>query len=208
MKWLCLFLTVTVFACARNTEDDQKAIAQTFNDYKEVIRINDGVNALKYYDSNTHRYFEFILDKIKHADSVEVENLRLIDKFTVLLMRHIAPHERLLQFNTDSMIAYTVESGFAGGKNVELYTLGTPVITGETAIAPILQDSLTTGNNFYFHLENESWKIDISPSTTGSEKVIADQIAPTGKTEHAYIIDILQVITGNPASPTIWRRLE
>ena len=76
-----LFFVFCHFSIAQNKEE--LFVRKCFEHYKQAILEEKGENAIKFVDKKTINYYTKMLDKIKKADSLEVNSLGIIDKIMV-----------------------------------------------------------------------------------------------------------------------------
>jgi hypothetical protein len=105
------------------SQPETEAIQDVFNHYKSAIIAEEGMKAMEYMDSHTLDYYKTLLDHVLHADSLKLESLPLMEKFSVLSIRHMATKKEILAFTDKSLIDFTIKKG-SGKNTLEGFTLG------------------------------------------------------------------------------------
>lgn len=71
---LLIFLAINCYS-----QSDKALILKSFENYKNAILTDKGKLAADFVDSRTINYYSTILDKVKTADSLEVDSMGIID---------------------------------------------------------------------------------------------------------------------------------
>ncbi|MDO5969562.1 hypothetical protein Q4Q35_07070 [Flavivirga aquimarina] len=203
-----IILSLLIFLSIKSySQSDKELVLKSFESYKNSILTDKGKVAADFVDSRTLNYYSNILDKVKTADSMEVNSMGIIDKLTVLSMRHRTPKSELLNFNGKDLFIYAIDNGMVGKNSVINAELGEVTVSGDFAKAEFIVNSQKTPFFFHFYQENKIWKIDIthlfSLGAMSFQKVIED----SGESENDFIINILEVVTGKKPTNDIWEPL-
>ncbi len=187
------------------SQSDKELVLKSFDNYKNAILTDKGEIAADFVDSRTMNYYSIILDKVKTADSIEIESMGLLDKLSVLTMRHRVPKKDLLSFNGKSLFIYAIDNGMVGKNSVANAELGDVVTNGDFSKAEFVVSGQKTPFFFHFYREDKIWKIDIthifSLGTAGFKKIIQE----SGESENDFLTNILEMLTGKKPKEDIWK---
>src|SRR3954463_15548341 len=106
---LLLFITILLFSC--KSADKPENIKQAFEKYRLAILAGKGEEAVTLLDSTTIAYYSNILDISKKSDSLQIDSLNVLYKFTVLAVKHITPKEKLLSMDAEELIIFSIKEG-------------------------------------------------------------------------------------------------
>ena len=189
------------------SQSGTKPILKSFENYKNAILTDKGKIATDLVDSRTVKYYSNILKKIKTADSLEINSMGILDKITVLSMRHRATKNELLGFDGKKLLTYAFDNGMVGKNSVSNSELGEVIVNDDFAKAEFIVNGQKTPFFFHFYKENKKWRIDITHlfmlGRVGLKKMIED----SGKEENNFVIYILEMLTGKKPTNDIWKPL-
>ncbi len=198
-----LLFSVSVYA-----QEDAK-VKQTFSNYKQSILKGDGEEAVKWVDTNTIAYYGKMLGLALDADSAKVADLNLMDRLTVLSLRHRMSRSEIAGMDGRQLFVHSIKKGMVGKNTVANVEIGAIKIDGSTAEGQLEANGQKSPLNFGFSKENGQWKLDLTslfgPTTAGLKQMIAGQ----GMSENEFIIRALQMTgDGKPVNNTIWRPMK
>jgi len=197
---LLIFISVTSYS-----QSDKELVLKSFASYKNAILTDKGELAANFVDSRTMNYYSNIIKKVKMADSLEVDSMGIIDKLTVLSMRHRVPKDNLLNFDGKDLFIYAIDNGMVGKNSVVNAELGEVTTNGDFSKAEFVVNGQKTSFYFHFYREDKVWKIDIthlfSLGTMSFKKMIED----SGENENDFMINILEILTGKKPTKNIWK---
>jgi hypothetical protein len=208
MERISCFLTCCFLALKIIGQDATKDINVVFDGYKSAIVNDNGAAAVEFMDTRTLDYYKKLLNYVLTADSVTLESLPLMDKFSVLSVRHMATKKEILAFTDKSFIAFTIKKGMMGKNTLEGYTLGKVTVKDNFAKAQIIADGEKSDKYYHFYSDGTKWKIDITPLFAIEEKETEDFIKQSGKPENEFIFGILELMTEKTPSPAIWKKIK
>jgi len=209
MRTLLIFaLTLLIISCNNQTKDDQIDVKECFEGYKSSILASKGDEAVKWVDKNTLNYYDKMLKLSISGDSATVNNLGILDKLTVLTVRHRIPKEEVLKMDGNSFFIYAINSGMVGKNSVMTIEIGDIEISGDFAKGQILANGQKASLYFQFNKENNKWKIDITSIFSASIVGLKQVIKNNGLTENDFILNGLEGLTGRRPDLSIWRPLK
>jgi hypothetical protein len=190
------------------TEAEEEAVRKTFNNYKSAILNDQGAVAIKYVDRNTLRYYNDVLQLVKHADSAKVAALPIMDKMMVLLIRHRTPRGEILTFDGKSLFVYAVKSGMVGKQSVENSFVGQVLTEGDFAKGQYLMGTQKTALFLHFYKESGLWKIDLTSIFDVGSEAVQQLVTQSRQTENDFLFLIMEQLTGKEPDPQIWQPVE
>lgn len=199
-----LFFTPCIAFC----QNDQQAIKDAFAIYKNAIMNDRETDAIAYMDIRTLDYYKHILSLVKSADSITLDSQHLLDKFTVLNIRHIATKKQILAFDDKSIIAFVIKNGMMGKNTLEGFELGKITIKDKTAKALILEDGAKSNKFYNFYKDGSQWKIDFTSLFPAEEKETMQVIKNSGKSENEFMIGMLEIMSDKKVNPNIWKKIK
>ncbi len=199
-----IFFQTLVFA----TSNDSLEVKQCFNNYKQAILVSDGEEAIKWVDEHTLQYYEEILSFSLSADSSAIQERTLMDKLTILSIRHRVPKEEVLKMSGDDFFKYAINEGMVGKNSVMNIEIGEVSIEGEFATGNIVASGQKSPLNFHFYKEEDAWKIDLTSIFQVSNAGLSSMIKSNGMTENEFIFSSLEMLTGKKVEDSIWEPLK
>lgn len=197
---LLIFLSIKSYS-----QSDKKLVLRSFENYKNAILTDKGKLAVDCVDSRTMNYYSSILDKAKTADSLAVDSMGIIDKLTVLIMRHKITKADLLNFNGKDLFIYAIDNGMVGKNSVVNAELGDVITSGDFSKAEFLVNGQKTPFFLHFYREDKVWRIDITHLFSLGSLAFKKMIEESGEEENDFILNILEVLTGKKPAENIWK---
>ncbi len=186
-------------------KSDAELIKQCFNQYKDAILNDKGEEAIQYVDDKTIKYYEGILGLTKNADSTQLENTGLLDKFIVLAVRHRVDREKILSFDGEGLLVYAIENGMVGKNGVVGTSLGEVTVFKEFAKAQIIANGETAPYYFHFYKNRGDWKLNLTSLFSLATAAFKNIIAESGKSDNDFFFQILEMMNGKKVSNKIWK---
>ena len=197
---LLIFISINCYS-----QSDKELVLKSFDNYKNAILTDKGKLAADFVDSRTMNYYSTVLDKVKMADSLEIDTMGIIDKLTVLTMRHRVSKKDLLSFNGKDLFVYAIDNGMVGKNSVVNAELGDVVTNGDFSKAEFVVNGQKTPFFFHFYREDKIWKVDITHLFSLGTMALKKMVEDSGETENDFITNILEVLTGKKPSENIWK---
>jgi hypothetical protein len=205
MRRITILSLLLILSTSIYSQSDKELVLETFNSYKNAVLTDKGDVASGLVDSRTINYYSGILEKTKTADSLQVNSLGIIDKLTVLTMRHRASKKELLGFKGKDLLIYAINNGMVGKEGVASAELGDVVTNGDFSKAELIINGQKTSFYYHFYKEDKMWKLDITHLFSVGSMSFKQIIKNSGKTENEFIIYILERLTGKKPSKDIWK---
>lgn len=197
------FASLAVFPA--NAQHDTTLIKACFNGYKNAILSDQGKSAVTFVDTRTVRYYTDILRKTKTLDSTGIDKLSIMDKLTILMVRHRATKEEIVQLDGRSLLVYAIERGMVGKNSVQQLSIGEVIIRDNIAEGQIIVGEAPTSLAYNFYKENGTWKMNITSvlpeGNTAMKKVVKD----SGQPENEFLLLLIENATGRKPLQSIWK---
>ncbi len=189
-------------------EDTVKiAVMATFDGYKQAILQDKGAEAATYVSQRTFDYYQQMADFSRHADSLQVDSLPVMDKMMVLLLRARTPKKDLLAMDGRAIFIYAIEQGMVGKNSVASNEVYRVMYEEDFARGDMKVRGQVVPLAMHFYRESDTWKLDLTslfPTTTlAFNKLISD----SGRTENEYLEGMIRSVAARPKNP-IWKPLE
>lgn len=199
--FLFLFL-IPMLTIAQQTEE--KNVRKTFDTYKSAILNDKGEEAVKQVDAKTIAYYNDILQKVKTADSLQIDKLSVMDKLMVLMIRHRISKEEIMTMDGRRLLVTAIKMGMVGKSSVINNEVGAVKVNGNFASANLLVKGQKTPLAFEFHKENGAWKLDLTALFPSGEAALRRIVKQSGKPENDYLLSLIQLTNGKAPGAKVW----
>lgn len=189
--------------------EKEDAVKTSFNNYTAAALAKQGNIAAKYVNSKTIVYYDTILSKTMSADSIALEELNMMDRFTVLTLRFHTGRENFVQMkNGKDLFAYLINEGMTGMNYSMENMLGKVEIEGNTARAQFVSNGEESGYDFLFDHEDGIWKLDIYQMITDALPEMEEEAQKQEMTEDQFILHMIETLLGRNPGVDLWQPLE
>jgi len=203
---LILFLAFTLHVSAQGNEET--LVKKAFNGYKTSILNDKGEEAVSYVDSRTIKYYSEILELVKHADSLKVENSSVLDKLMIFSIRHRTAKEDILSFDGKSLLIYAIKSGMVGKNSVADISIDDITVNDDFAKGQLVSKEQKLPFYFNFYKEEGRWKINLTSLFTISTSAIKKMADDSGMNQNEYLFTLLEITTGKKPGSEIWKPIK
>lgn len=208
MRKLILVQFFALYAVlSANAQHDTTLIKACFNGYKNAILSAQGKTGVSFVDSRTVKYYTDILQKTKTLDSAGIDKLSIMDKLTILMVRHSATKEEIIQLDGSSLLVYAIERGIVGKNNVQQLSIGEVMIRDSIAEGQIMVGEAPTSLAYNFYKENGAWKMDITSILPEGNNAMKKIVKDSGLPENEFLVMLLENVTGKEPVKDIWKPL-
>lgn len=191
---------------AQQTEEE--LIMISFEKFKWAVVDNKPEQAVKYIDTKSISYYSLIIDKTKNADSLALDSMNILDKLMILTMRHVMPHDDILNLDGKGLFKYAVKNGIAGKDNLQHITTGKMIINNDTAFVQAIKSGEPSNHYLNFHKEEGVWKFDITSLFKISETSFKKVQIKSGKSENEFLFAIIKLLTGYSPGNEVWLKVD
>lgn len=201
VTFLLLFLLPTL-TTAQQTEELK--VKKTFDAYKSAILNDKGEEAVEQVDTKTITYYGNILEKVKTADSLQIDKLSLMDKLIVLVIRHRIPKEEIMTTNGKQLLVTAIKMGMVGKSSVINNEVGVVKVNGNFASGELLVRGQKTPLAFEFHKESGAWKLDLTALFPAGEAAFHQMVKQSGEPENEYLLSLIELTTSKEPEAEVW----
>ena len=189
-------------------EDTVKtAVMATFNGYKQAILQDKGTEAATYVSQRTFDYYQKVANLSRHADSLQVDSLPVMDKTMVLLLRARTPKQDLLSMDGRAIFIYAIEQGMVGKGSVANNDVYRVMYEADFARGDLKVRGEVVPLSLHFYRESQTWKLDLTSLFPTTAMAFDKLISDSGMTENEYLEAMIRSVAARPKNP-IWKPLE
>lgn len=212
---LCMlsFFLACFFACESppaneqsektNTSHEQE-LQQVYTNFKTAVVNGNGTEASKLISANTIRYYDSLLDLVLNADSSKLVLAGLLEKFTVLAIRHTVDWGRLRAMDGKQLFIYAIENGMIG-KDLSNYDVGRIEMKNENlATAELLIKGKQTQKNTNFYRENGRWRLDMLEMLNENSKSLKQMMGQPSSDENICMMLFFEKVFGQKPGYQLW----
>lgn len=190
---------------------EEEKIAETFDALLRALKTRDVAKVRLLSDQKTLAYFDQLRDMVWSADRKSLEKLKPIDRFQILVYRHILMHQdhRLHDITAESLFSQAVEQGwFYLGDGPDVRVDYIDLIPGGTeAHADIIIHSIIPDERMDFYKEGGIWKCNLLKLLPSQEEKLLANMHRQAQSEQEFLEDMLRRHTDAPMDPSIWKPL-
>jgi hypothetical protein len=199
--------TCGIASCSSRSPE-APAVEKTFADYRQAILDKNGDAAADLVAPATIAEYQKYRDLALKGDEQTVKNLPITGRTNVLMMRHRVGKDLLKPMDGKKIVAYAVDQNWIGKEGVQRAGVTDVVVSGSTATAKVTVDGKKSEEMFHFVKHDGKWTIDLLPSFPRADTVFQKLAADSGKSENAFLFDVLTLLSGRPVTDEIWKPLE
>ncbi|WP_342087330.1 hypothetical protein [Dyadobacter sp. OTU695] len=185
-------------------QNEEKQVKKTFDDYKSAILNDKGEEAVEQVDTKTIAYYGSILEKVKTADSLQVDKSSLMDKLIILIIRHRISKEEIMTTNGKQLLVTAIKMGMVGKSSVMNNEVGAVKVNGNFASGELLVRGQKTPLAFEFHKESGVWKLDLTALFPAGEAAFRQMVKQSGEPENEYLLSLIEMTSGKEPGADVW----
>lgn len=215
MKKLTLYIPLLFLASCGTTESPgpvtgenklfEKEVQQSYERYKTAVANGNGAEVLSLVSNNTILYYGSLIDMVKNADSSKLETANLLEKFSVLAIRHSVDWGMLRAMDGQSLLMFAIENGMIGRETART-AIGSVKLRNESlAAGELVLDGRPTGNTADFYWESGRWKVDLTAVLKANEIGLKKMLSKPNLTENQSILLTLKETFGKEPGREIWQ---
>jgi len=189
------------------SQTEQQKIIDVFKDYKSAILNDRGTEALKLIDKRTVDYYSGILIAIKQSDKEAIDQLSLMDKLMILIIRQQVSNEEILKFSGESLLLYAFDNGMVGKNGVVDVDLGKVTVSDDFAKAQLIIKGKEESLYFHFYKEKD-WKLNLTSLFPISNIAIREMVEESGKEENDFILFLVEIMSKRKLKENIWNPIK
>ncbi len=191
-----------------NAQDNKAAVEQCFHQYKNAILEGKGAIAADYVDSKTISYYDFILEQVKHRDSVELFDLNLNDRLMILSVRHRINNKNLHTIDGKGLFILSIDNGLISKTSLAGNEIGDVAIEDKKAKAQLLIQGIKTPVFMEFVQEKNKWKLNLTSMFEQTSTSIQKMAKRSKMTENEFMLLMLEKSNNIKPNRTIWNPIK
>lgn len=200
-----LFVLAFALPLPATAQEEAAAVRDSFLDYKASILAGDGAAAAALVTQRTHALYRGFADGALTLDKPGLDGLPVMDRMSVLQLRHQMTRQQLESMSGSEIVAYAVDHGWIGKDGAARLQVGHFTVDGSSATAPILGgDGKETLLRMRFTREEGIWRLDLVELMALTRVAVVQAIRQTGMTEDEFILFALEAASGRKPGPEIW----
>ncbi|MEM8933979.1 MAG: hypothetical protein AAGE94_22500 [Acidobacteriota bacterium] len=189
-------------AAAPTPAEDEAAVRAAFEEYRAALLSADGARAARAVDRPTIDWYQGTIDKARSIDRGGLDELTIMEKFTVLRLRHEFDRAALDAMTGESLFALAVENEWVNRTSVERVELARITLDGDAASASINTDLETP--LFYFSRRRDDWGFALWRTFPVADESLAQLIVDHGITVDQFVVSSLETLTNSPVDLAIY----
>ena len=138
----------------------EREIRSVFSSLKSAVALNNGKDAVNYIDSNTVVYYNFLLDKTLHADSLDLDTMSAIHKVMIYTLRDGVSETYLESMNGVKLFQFLVDNELLSRSTILRTNIGDVLVDGNKALGQLLYPGNESPYYLKFNKEDGLWKLD------------------------------------------------
>lgn len=206
---IIVFLCVILISVGCNTpKSDEEQVQECFSNYKTALQDQNGKSALDYVDKSTINYYEEMLQYAIEADSLDINKMSLMDKITILSIRHKISPQEIMRMDGKALFIYAINNGMIGSNSIDKITLSTIKIKESTADGYLMANGQELPMAFEFKKEDTEWKINLTSIFDISETGLKQAAYIRNLKENEFIVTTISEINKKKVSDNIWHPIQ
>lgn len=204
MKKSLIFLCFCIFHLTLNAQNNNAAITQCFHQYKNAILEGKGSLAAEHVDSKTISYYDFILEQVKHIDSVGLYELNLNDRLMILSVRHRINNKNLHSIDGKGLFVLSIDNGLISKSSLSGNEIGEVTVEDKKAKAQLLIQGMKTPVFMEFVQEKNKWKLNLTSMFEQTSSSIQKMAKRSKMTENEFMLLMLEKSNNIKPNKAIW----
>ncbi|HEU4340186.1 MAG TPA: hypothetical protein VFU31_01300 [Candidatus Binatia bacterium] len=202
---MALILTSSSALLAQVSQPEEGQIRGAFLSYKEAILQQQGQSAVSLVNRATLQYYARMKTLALRGQEKEVRLLTPMNKIMVLSLRHRLSIDDLRRMTPDEIFIHAVNHGWIGKNSVLDSDIGQMQVFGNDASAEYVKGGRRTPLKYRFTKEDGHWKIDLTALMPAADQAMGMLIKKKGIDEDAFIISLVESVSGKKVLPSIWQ---
>ncbi|HEU0298480.1 MAG TPA: hypothetical protein VFR37_03480 [Longimicrobium sp.] len=179
------------------------SVRMVIYEYHLAIYERDGAAAVQRVTRASRGYYARMRDLAVTAPEAQVRAAPLMDRITILMLRHRVSPDELRALQGDAVFAYTVDHAWVNADTFRERPQPTDAdVFGAGDRAVMLRPDVNTA----FVREDGVWRLDLMPVLERASAEFAPD-PDSGMTEDELVMMVLQFSDGREPSPDIWQPL-
>ncbi|MBW3539792.1 MAG: hypothetical protein KY476_05940, partial [Planctomycetes bacterium] len=206
--WLSAIALIPAAVSCGGSDSDVEEVGNAFEAYQSALTTTDGEKAAESVSSATIQLYQEHSDLSISGDPETVQNLSMINRMQVLLIRHRVAPASLKAMDGREVFAHAVNNEWIGKDSVVRVGIDDVAITGNRATAKVTKGGKRTGETFHFVKEHGRWKLDLTPTFRAADQLFQEAARRRGMSENEFIFSVITSLSGRQVTDEIWQPLE
>lgn len=209
-RWLVIAAALASFAAARPGLE----VRRTYEALERAIVARDADAALMRVSATSLEEWARLRQLALRGSLADVEALPPGPRLAVLGVRHVAPVWLLRDGTPRDLAAHAVRAGLADQRAVDRLDLAdVAVLDRGRALAQIYAAGFPSGLRVGFVRERDSaqehgsWQLDLESTLVGVGRIVSQVARTTGRSENRVILNLLEAMTGEAVTDSVWQPL-
>ena len=191
----------------RDEGADEQAIEEAFEAYKAALLGREGERAAGLVTRATIDYYDEMRTLALEADRAELENRRILDRFTVLMLRHVMTAKQLKPMTGEDVFAFAVDEGLIGESTVVGMEPEDVTVSGDVGTLNVALSGENASFEYLYRYEDAGWRLDLFEFVETYEAAFQTQADQSGG-DRAFLFQLLTSVSGRRPTPDIWQPLD
>jgi hypothetical protein len=166
--------------------------------YEDAVLARDGRVAGQHVTRASHAYYARFREMALGAPEAVLRAAPLLDRLTILMIRHRIPADQLRKLSGDSVFPYMIENGWVRGSR------------GSTTVKEVYgsgaRAAIRSNGEMYFLREDGAWRLDLVHTAAVAANGVFRGLEGR-MTEDEFLLFTLEHSTGRKPGPEIWQPL-
>lgn len=190
----------------QNADTARDEIRRCFDGYMMSVLDLDGDAAVDLVTQSTADEYARLSQLALNARKEEVENLRLTDYLTVILLRETFSPAEIRMFSDDGRAAFAaaVRKGMISVDSVTSMALGEIQILHTAASGVVVHNGAPTDLKYEFRLEENGWKLNLIPMMQIGNIAMEQVLKDSGLSDEEFMLFMITQVTGKQADASVF----
>lgn len=191
---------VPVLAAPPPASPEEREVAAVFESARTALAEKRGATVVPMLSRASIDKLEAVRDAARNGGDAGLARLEPAEKFAAMgLRRYVGPSE-LRRMSLGELADHGMRQGWLGPNVIGSSGLGPVRVRGDRASALLLVDNRPALVPADFVREGGRWKIDVTNVFTFGSQMLKGFAAMSGKSDEAYIADLLEKLPTKPAA--------
>jgi hypothetical protein len=191
------------------TKADVAGVKAAHEKYRQALLAKDGAAAAAAVDRETVAYYGRMRELALDADAATVKKQSVVDKLMILRLRQQVGRAAIEGMDGAKLLAYGVEKGWIDSSSVQQAELGAVTVEGDSAAAELKLGGRVAPPEYSWRFKREGgvWRVSLMPLLRMAEPAIQQAVKQSGLDDDAFVLAILEKVSGQPVPETVWQPL-
>ena len=201
--WVCVLLASVVAGCDQANREEIRAVHATL---EQAIVSRDGQTVAAMMAHPSVEYHDRLLSYAGLATRQQVKQSPAFERFLILILRQVMTKEEMAQLDGRRFVSKIVSEGwFEPNFRRPVRTIADIQFTSSNvASAALVVDGIETELRYGFIKEDDRWMVDDTLVDQVYNRLIDEAASRAGVSEDRFIIQMVEAVTGERVSDSIW----